>query len=148
MVLQQDLTNTIKNGFRKCGLYHFNQEAVDYTKCVKNTQGSTLEHIPTVNTEITTVEVESTIKVVNYYRKDLEKEGVNVDVIAKILRKDEELQENITKKQENIKSQNCENTVIPISSITKETEVVRQDQEEIEFYILEDNCLLEPCSKN
>lgn len=31
-----NLPNSIRNGFRKCGLYPFDPEAVDYTKCVMN----------------------------------------------------------------------------------------------------------------
>lgn len=32
----ENLSQTIQNGFRKCGLFPFNPDAVDYTKCVKN----------------------------------------------------------------------------------------------------------------
>lgn len=34
---QQVNTETIKNGFRKCGLYPYNVEAIDFKKCMKNT---------------------------------------------------------------------------------------------------------------
>jgi hypothetical protein len=32
------MTQTIKNGFRKCGLYPFDVEQVDFSKCVKDAQ--------------------------------------------------------------------------------------------------------------
>lgn len=32
-----DMTTAIKNGFRRCGLFPFNPNNVDYSKCVKNT---------------------------------------------------------------------------------------------------------------
>lgn len=31
-----DMKTTIQNGFRRCGLYPFDKDAVDYTKCVQN----------------------------------------------------------------------------------------------------------------
>lgn len=31
-----NLSTTIKNGFRKCGLFPFDPDAVDYSKCVQN----------------------------------------------------------------------------------------------------------------
>lgn len=37
-ISQTDLEDAIKNGFRRCGLYPLNEDSVDYTKCVKNTQ--------------------------------------------------------------------------------------------------------------
>lgn len=36
--LGMEMTQTIKNGFRKCGLYPFDVEQVDFTKCVKDAQ--------------------------------------------------------------------------------------------------------------
>jgi hypothetical protein len=35
-VLKTDMTKAIINGFRKYGLYPFNPDAVDFTKCVQN----------------------------------------------------------------------------------------------------------------
>lgn len=32
-----NMTQTIKNGFNRCGLYPFNADKPDYTKCVRNT---------------------------------------------------------------------------------------------------------------
>lgn len=33
---KENLSQTIKNGFRKCGLFPYNPSAVDYSKCVQN----------------------------------------------------------------------------------------------------------------
>ncbi|KAJ8966905.1 hypothetical protein NQ314_003239 [Rhamnusium bicolor] len=35
--IQRISTDTVKNGFRKCGLYPFNVEAIDFTKCMQDT---------------------------------------------------------------------------------------------------------------
>lgn len=36
ILAKYNLPQTIQNGFRKCGLFPFNPDAVDYTKCVQN----------------------------------------------------------------------------------------------------------------
>lgn len=35
--VQEIVADTVKNGFRKCGLYPFDVEAIDFTKCMQDT---------------------------------------------------------------------------------------------------------------
>lgn len=57
----------VRSGFKKCGLYPYDPEAVDYTKCVQNT----LERLETDSTQsnetncLSLTDFESTIKVLN-----------------------------------------------------------------------------------
>lgn len=48
-----NLKSTIINGFRKCGLFPFDSNAVDYTKCVKNqNERIYLEHQQNLNASV------------------------------------------------------------------------------------------------
>lgn len=78
-----DMTNHIKNGFRKCGLYPFNVDNVDYTKCVKNVlEQQNTEATPQTESEKNTVsEVQSAKKVIENLREKLSNKGVDVDLI-------------------------------------------------------------------
>lgn len=72
----------IANGFRKCGLFPFNPNNVDYTKCVKNI----LEKQQTIRETqhedpITINDIKATEKVLQKIRAPLTSYGINVDVI-------------------------------------------------------------------
>ncbi|KAF9803401.1 hypothetical protein SFRURICE_007247 [Spodoptera frugiperda] len=89
---------TIKNGFRQCGLFPFNQDAVDYTKCDKKTtyvyvsnylQNSLKNESndPLCTSEdITNGDIVSTRKVINCLRAKLNEKRIDVDVILEELR--------------------------------------------------------------
>lgn len=75
----------IVKGFRKCGLYPFNPDSVDYTKCVKNflekkcqqqtVSASALEQTLTIN------DFDAAKRVIKSISNDLKKYGVNVDIV-------------------------------------------------------------------
>ena len=73
-----NLTETIKNGFRKCGLYPFNPDKVDYSKCVKN-QLELLEKIY----QKTSMHYECDIadKIINLISPKLRDRGVDSDIV-------------------------------------------------------------------
>lgn len=81
-----DMKDTIKNGFRTCGFYPFDCNAVDYSKCVKNT----LEEIANIDKEQANLNVDIsaihlTEKVIYSLAPKLEEKGVNVNSIIDIL---------------------------------------------------------------
>lgn len=82
-----ELASTIQNGFRKCGLYPFNPDAVDYTKCIQNT----LEVMNRATSE-TTIQLQdhyftSAERVISGIRRSLSDRGVNVDVVLEEIHK-------------------------------------------------------------
>lgn len=90
-----NIPNHIKKGFQKCGLFPYNPEAVDYSKCVQNE----LEHLQQVNaveTELTVADFESTHKVLKNLKSSMHNEIHNVDWIIQELKAFEKkvLQEN------------------------------------------------------
>lgn len=64
---REQIPNHVRSGFKKCGLYPYDPEAVDYTKCVQNT----LERLETGSTHsdetssLSLTDFESTVKVLN-----------------------------------------------------------------------------------
>lgn len=81
---KQNLPQTIKNGFRKCGLYPFSPDAVDYTKCVQNVLEK-LEHTnQIVSTDSGLPDVRSyeiAEKNIKSIQQNLEDRGVNVNIL-------------------------------------------------------------------
>ncbi|KAI8127236.1 Tigger transposable element-derived protein 1 [Lucilia cuprina] len=82
MVLSKmDLANTIKNGFRKCGLYPLNPENVDYTKCVQNhSEALAIEH--ETNKEIKETEFDIAIDIINKIAPKLRERGIDSDIVV------------------------------------------------------------------
>lgn len=86
--LKQITSDTIKNGFRKCGLYPFNPDAVDYTKCIKNIQESIMqENKECANEEnkVTENDLQTTFRVLKNYEKELKESGIELTHIEKII---------------------------------------------------------------
>lgn len=82
------LPETIRNGFRTCGLYPCNPDAVDYSKCVQNTielldksQTSTSDHQPDLQ------DIQSAEKVIRSIAPSLEASGMDVSVILETISK-------------------------------------------------------------
>lgn len=42
IIFEASVPNAIKSGFRACGIYPFNEDNVDYTKCIANVQADTI----------------------------------------------------------------------------------------------------------
>lgn len=80
------MANHIVKGFRKCGLCPLNVENVDFTKCVKyilekqnENQNTTISEQSTDH--LTAKDFDSAEKVINKVRTELEKSGINADVV-------------------------------------------------------------------
>lgn len=78
-----DFEIKIKNGFRKCGLFPLNPDAVDYSKCVVNTAEHATKPRPRRSSEnhITQRDINSAKKVINKIKNKLESYGINSEVI-------------------------------------------------------------------
>lgn len=86
MVLtKMDLVDTIKNGFRKCGLYPFNPDNVDYKKCVRN-QLETLTECDQPLTECDQsyreCDINKAISIIRHIKLSLIKRGIDPEVIV------------------------------------------------------------------
>ncbi|KAJ8933286.1 hypothetical protein NQ314_014114 [Rhamnusium bicolor] len=75
----------VKNGFRKCGIFPLNPDAVDYTKCIVNTSErlkKTQTHVSRRSSEnITQRDIRSAKKVINKIKLELQSYGINTEVI-------------------------------------------------------------------
>ncbi|CAK1579754.1 unnamed protein product [Parnassius mnemosyne] len=87
-----NMPRNIINGFRKCGLYPFDPNAVDYSKCVQNT----LEKLNSDNSktpqrniskEITNADLVSARKVLKHLKLTLAEKNIKVAIILKEMRK-------------------------------------------------------------
>lgn len=78
-----NIAEHIKNGFRRCGLFPYNPEAVDYTKCVQNTLENIEEFqvIERVNQSLSSSDFKSTYKVLDSLKSNLNGQVSNIDEI-------------------------------------------------------------------
>ncbi|CAH0718999.1 unnamed protein product, partial [Brenthis ino] len=75
-----DLRNAIVNGFRKCGLYPLNEDAVDYTKCIKDIQ----QRKRVSNTNQKTIsgrDYDTATKVITQIKEELSRHSVDTKVV-------------------------------------------------------------------
>ena len=78
-----DLRESIKNGFRTCGLYPFDPDKIDYIKCVQNTR----ETLATSNDKevnpvlSSTPDLQQVEAVVHKISPQLKSRGIDVDII-------------------------------------------------------------------
>lgn len=79
--LDVDMTQSIKNGFRKCGLFPFDVDAVDFTKCVKDFQERRKKRSLSSG-GLTERDFASAIKVVVSIKENLLKRGINPDTVC------------------------------------------------------------------
>lgn len=86
---KENLPVSIRNGFRKCGLYPFNPDALDYTKCVQNNLNNfnkqTTHKISSPDKKIKKTHLNTAVKVISQLSKDLENGGVDPNVVINIL---------------------------------------------------------------
>ncbi|XP_030748956.1 uncharacterized protein LOC115877032 [Sitophilus oryzae] len=81
-----NMNQHIINGFKKCGLYPFEPNSVDYTKCVQNFIRQHTSQLKSVqNPQITAYEVLTAKKVVETIREKLTENGINVDFIVETI---------------------------------------------------------------
>ncbi|CAG5017123.1 unnamed protein product [Parnassius apollo] len=76
-----DMPQQIKNGFKKCGLFPLDEEAVDYTKCVKDNAKLRNQRS---STGITSPDIDIAMKVIRAANLDI-KHGIDTNVILKEL---------------------------------------------------------------
>lgn len=76
-----NMPDNIKNGFRRCGLYPFDANSPDYTKCVRNTLENVQSTGPTHN--INHSDIKTFKKVLKYLRPALKEKNINVRTIMK-----------------------------------------------------------------
>ncbi|XP_055373588.1 uncharacterized protein LOC129606961 isoform X2 [Condylostylus longicornis] len=91
----QNLSTSIINGFRKCGLSPFDPNSIDYSKCVKNNIERVLSescetrtsNYPNVNEkDISLAEkVKYAMEVIKLSQKELEKHQINLNEILNVL---------------------------------------------------------------
>ncbi|KAG8186029.1 hypothetical protein JTE90_004449 [Oedothorax gibbosus] len=97
-LLQENaLPQTIKNGFRKCGLYPFDPSAVDYSKCLQNA----IENLPVNQTKVCTDKFPSTYyeiaeKVIQSIAPNLSSKDINSDAVIEEIRKAKSAQSPLT----------------------------------------------------
>lgn len=75
-----DLENVIINGFKKCGLYPLNEDAVDYTKCVKDT----IRKVRNSNYNKKTLSAKDydiATNVISFLRENISKHNIDTNVI-------------------------------------------------------------------
>lgn len=86
-VFEKDtLRDTIKNGFRKCGLYPFEPNAVDYTKCVQN-NAEKLKRKSSKSPKkgLKKRDFDTASKVITHLNKKITEHGVDVSVILEVI---------------------------------------------------------------
>ncbi|GBP80747.1 Chimeric ERCC6-PGBD3 protein [Eumeta japonica] len=74
-ILKKDMKSAIKNGFKKCGLYPFSPDLVDYTKCVINL-------IESPKKSVSREEKATTEKVLRTYKEAIEDTGENIENVT------------------------------------------------------------------
>ncbi|KAJ8971508.1 hypothetical protein NQ314_000670 [Rhamnusium bicolor] len=79
-----DMENHIQNGFRKCGLYPFDPNNVDYTKCIKNFLENQLAASQTEPKEPTAFEIECAKKAFKKIEKKLSDHGIDNEVMQEL----------------------------------------------------------------
>lgn len=93
-----EMKGYITNGFRKCGLFPLNPDAVDYTKCVKNTleknrnPNSKCETVVS-NESLTNEDLRVAEKVINFVKDGLNKSGINAELVINEIKKVQNLNE-------------------------------------------------------
>lgn len=87
IIEDSQMENCIKQGFRKCGLFPFDPEAVDYTKCVQSTMERFNNPRDCEQTGITNQDLVSTRKVIRHLRPVLRKKNVDIKLILREVKK-------------------------------------------------------------
>ncbi|CAG9568022.1 unnamed protein product [Danaus chrysippus] len=85
---KENLSVTISNGFRKCGLYPFNPNALDYSKCVQNNLEklhNATKNLNSPGNKIKNRHLNTAIKCINQLSNELENAGVDTTTVIKVL---------------------------------------------------------------
>ncbi|KAG5864866.1 hypothetical protein JTB14_010231 [Gonioctena quinquepunctata] len=76
--MTMDMKTAIINGFRKCGLYPFNPDAVDYSKCVEDTFSKLKRKS---NERVTAKDFDAAVKELTLLKNELRDNGIDTDLI-------------------------------------------------------------------
>lgn len=97
-----DLSKSIRNGFRACGLYPFNVNAIDFTKCVQNKRESLANEINRSALQMTYDDTEdlkenlaSLLPLLDRVKNELAVHKIDAEIVKQVL-KDKLLGVNIT----------------------------------------------------
>ncbi|KAF2898486.1 hypothetical protein ILUMI_07689 [Ignelater luminosus] len=120
----KNLAGSIKNGFRKCGLYPFCSDNVDYTKCVQNTLENLSNKAQVASgskicpEEFQLSDFDIVTKIIKDIKQDLKNSGV--DVTTSYNYTVNELSSSITIKDNGEDSQYMNNSVVPVQENSDE----------------------------
>ncbi|KAJ8967707.1 hypothetical protein NQ314_002653, partial [Rhamnusium bicolor] len=84
------MKQNIKNGFKACGLYPFNSNAIDYSKCVQNTLetiNSTSNEVNNNSDNITQNKINSAEKALSALSSDLSERKIDADLILTMIKR-------------------------------------------------------------
>lgn len=85
---KENLSVTISNGFRKCGLYPCDPNALDYSKCVQNNLEKhhyATDNVRSPGTKIKKKHLNTAIKIINQLSNELENAGVEAKTVVYVL---------------------------------------------------------------
>lgn len=85
---KENLSRTIIHGFRKCGLYPCNPNALDYSKCVQNNlekHHNATRNSKSPGTKIKNRHLNTAIKCINHLSNELENAGVDTATVINVL---------------------------------------------------------------
>ncbi|VEN39721.1 unnamed protein product, partial [Callosobruchus maculatus] len=80
-LMTANMVDSIKNGFRRCGLFPLDPNNVDYTKCVKNTLEKQIHKENSNRVSLSSKDFRSTEKVIKAIETQLYNYGINVEVV-------------------------------------------------------------------
>ncbi|KAJ8968948.1 hypothetical protein NQ314_002040 [Rhamnusium bicolor] len=80
------MSNNMKNGFKACGLYPFNPNAVNYKKCVQNVLEKLSTKTVKVHGEISEADIISTEKVILKFKPELSEFGFCTNTILTLVK--------------------------------------------------------------
>ncbi|KAL7306367.1 hypothetical protein TKK_0001791 [Trichogramma kaykai] len=83
---KNSIEEAIKNGFRAAGIYPFDKEAVDYTRCVKNNMENLKEKISKKSMDNTT-SLNLLLSMLDKVKSPLNDEGIDVEIVKSVIKK-------------------------------------------------------------
>lgn len=87
---KENLPVIIRNGFRKCGLYPYNPNALDYSKCVQNNlerhQNLVAKNANLSGNKMKNRDLNTALKVINQLSNELENAGIDVKTVVSVLK--------------------------------------------------------------
>lgn len=131
------LPQAIINGFKRCGLFPLDVNAVDYSKCIQNRLEKVVRSDANATTGVTLQEMETTKKVLNLYKDKLLIYGIESEQVSAAL---EEIHQTVG-------NENVRNGSPDIVDVEDGVAEVAQDIQLGEYEIQNDELIfIEPCN--